>query len=605
MVVWDRVDYIKEAQKQLKDENVYKKVNFKDQNLSELVDKSNHFFRGLKTKGCITDKNLKYFTYQYKKACNLGKLYLLPKIHKRLSEVPGRPVISNCGAPTEKVSEFLDFHLKSIMQEGASYIKDTADFQDKIKNLRVPKDAFLVTADVVGLYPNIPHEAGLKSLKEALDRRREKKISTEDLVKMAEFVLKNNYFEFDRSVYQQVSGTAIATKFAPPYACIFMDRLENSFLETQSLKPLVWLRYIDDIFFIWTHSEEELKEFMRELNSFDTNIKFTYEYSDKKVSFLDLQVDIVEGKLITSLFVKPTDRHQYLHYSSCHPEHTKRSIIYSQTLRLKRLCSLEKDFKEKLSEMKSWFLKRGYPERIIDYEIEKVNFRENKKKSGINKRKGVPFVVTYHPKLKNLSKIIKDNLYLLYMNDEVKKTFTPSPMISFRSSRKISSYIVRAKLYPLERTVGSSKCGKKRCEVCDVISETDTFSSTVTGESFKINHKFNCNDKCLVYLATCKICNKQYTGQTTDSFRSRWNNYKSKSRKFDRNEKCMQEYLYSHFASEGHNGFLEDVSIALIDKTDGSDPTKRETFWMHTLKTLAPYGLNVEDGIENIRAMSR
>ena len=285
VVVWDRVDYIKEAQKQLKDENVYKKLNFKNQNLSELVDKSSHLFRGLKTKGCITDKNLKYFTYQYKKACNLGKLYLLPKIHKRLSEVSGRSVISNCGAPTEKISEFLDFHLKSIMQEGASYIKDTADFQDKIKNLRVPKDAFLVTADVAGLCPNIPHEAGLKSLKEALDRRREKKISTEDLVKMAEFVLKNNYFEFDRSVYQQVSGTAIGTKFAPPYACIFMDRLENSFLEIQSLKPLVWLHYIDDIFSIWTHSEKELKEFMRELNSFDTNIKFTYEYSDKKVHF--------------------------------------------------------------------------------------------------------------------------------------------------------------------------------------------------------------------------------------------------------------------------------------------------------------------------------
>ena len=84
-VVWDGVDYIKEALKQLKDENVYKKVNFKDQNLSELVDKRNHFFKGLKTKGCITDKNLKYFLYQYKKASNLGKLYLLPKIHKRLS----------------------------------------------------------------------------------------------------------------------------------------------------------------------------------------------------------------------------------------------------------------------------------------------------------------------------------------------------------------------------------------------------------------------------------------------------------------------------------------------------------------------------------------
>ena len=152
-------------------------------------------------------------------------------------------------------------------------------------------------------------------------------------------------------------------------------------------------------------------------------------------------------------------------------------------------------------------------------------------------------------------------------------------------------------MHPLEWTVGSSKCGKKRCEMRDVISETDTFSRTVTSESFKINHKFNCNDKCLVYLATSKISNKQCTGQTTDSFRSRGNNYKSKSRKFDRTEKCMQEYLYSYFGNEGHNGFLEDVSIALIDKTDGSDPTKRDTFWMHTLKPLAPYGLTVEDGI--------
>ena len=65
----------------------------------------------------------------------------------------------------------------------------------------------------------------------------------------------------------------------------------------------------------------------------------------------------------------------------------------------------------------------------------------------------------------------------------------------------------------------------------------------------------------------------------------------------------MQKYLYSHFESEGHNGFLEDVPITLIDKTDGSDPKKRETFWMHTLKTLPPYGLNVENGISNSAAM--
>ena len=54
---------------------------------------------------------------------NLGKLYLLPKIHKRLSNVRGRPVISNCGAPTEKVSEFRNCHMQTLMRKGWSYLE--------------------------------------------------------------------------------------------------------------------------------------------------------------------------------------------------------------------------------------------------------------------------------------------------------------------------------------------------------------------------------------------------------------------------------------------------------------------------------------------------
>ena len=94
--------------------------------------------------------------------------------------------------------------------------------------------ALLVTADVVGLYPNIPHEAGLKALKEALDKRKNRNIPTNDLTRMTEFVLKHNYFEFTEQVKLQISGTAIGTKFAPTYACIFMDDVESKFLKTQS-----------------------------------------------------------------------------------------------------------------------------------------------------------------------------------------------------------------------------------------------------------------------------------------------------------------------------------------------------------------------------------
>ena len=77
---------------------------------------------------------------------------------------------------------------------------------------------------------------------------------------MAEFVLKNNIFEFNGNVKQQVAGTAIGTKFAPPYACIYMDEVETEILKKQELNPLVWFRCIIDIFFIWNHSDDKLLE---------------------------------------------------------------------------------------------------------------------------------------------------------------------------------------------------------------------------------------------------------------------------------------------------------------------------------------------------------
>ena len=116
--------------------------------------------------------------------------------------------------------------------------------------LYIAQDALLVTTDVVGLYPSIPHQVGLKALKETLDTRENRNIATNDLIKMAEFVLKNNYFDFNGQVKQKISGAAIGTKFAPIYTCIFMDDIESKFLETQSLQPLIWFRYIDDVFFM-------------------------------------------------------------------------------------------------------------------------------------------------------------------------------------------------------------------------------------------------------------------------------------------------------------------------------------------------------------------
>ena len=122
----------------------------------------------------------------------------------------------------------------------------------------------------------------------------------------------------------------------------------------------------------------------------------------------------------------------------------------------------------------------------------------NNRKVNSKTEKGITFCNHISPQIKILQKMIDKNLYLFHMNREVKKAFKPKPMISCKSSDKINSYLVQAKLYPINRIVGCYKCGSKHWEVCKYITETDTFTSTVTWlQTFKINHCFDCNDKCL------------------------------------------------------------------------------------------------------------
>ena len=144
---------------------------------------------------------------------------------------------------------------------------------------------------------------------------------------------------------------------------------------------------------------------MMEFNDFNP-----YEFSETGINFLDLNIKFSNGKLQTSLYIKRTDCHQQFHFQSSRPKHTKESTVYSQTLRVSRACPQEQDYKNYCNQMKSWLLKCSYPEHLIDTEVKKVKFksREKTKKS---ESKGVRFVVTYHPSLNCLQKIIRGNTY--------------------------------------------------------------------------------------------------------------------------------------------------------------------------------------------------
>ena len=254
--------------------------------------------------------------------------------------------------------------------EVKSYIKDADDFLKKLCSLpNLPDDTILCTADVVGFYPNIPHDEGLSALRKRLDLRQEEDVTTSTLVELAEVVLKKNIFTFLEKSLKQKWGTVISTKFAPPYSILFMAELEEEILSEIELKIYLCWRYIDDIFFLWEHGEEKLKKFIEYLNEKHPPIKFTAKWSQTSINFLDVTVSFIRGKITTDLYVKAEDSHQFLHSSSRHPCHCRKGIPYSQALCLNRTCSVPTSFDRRCNDLEKRLLERGYTEREVQKEI--------------------------------------------------------------------------------------------------------------------------------------------------------------------------------------------------------------------------------------------
>ena len=180
LIVRDREDYLKEARKQLEDKEVYLEVPNDSSALVRTIIKS---LEKIRKRGNLSQDTLDYFLVKDPK---FARFCVLPKVHKRLYDVPGRPVISNCSFYTENIFSFLDFHLQPLAQKVKSYIKDTNHFLRKIKELgQLPEGTILCTIDVIGLYLNIPHDEGLAFLKDFLDSRVDKQVTTDTLIELA------------------------------------------------------------------------------------------------------------------------------------------------------------------------------------------------------------------------------------------------------------------------------------------------------------------------------------------------------------------------------------------------------------------------------------
>ena len=272
------------------------------------------------------------------------------------------------------------------------------------------------------------------------------------IIEFSELVLTSNHFKFLGQNYLQMSGTAMGTKMAPSYANLFMGVLEQQMLSSYKYKPLAYFRYIDDIFMIWTEGEETLNEFLTHCNNQNKHIQFEQTISKNWIPFLDVSVILENGKLTTDLYSKPTDKHQYLYSTSCHPKHTKTSLPYCLALRLRRICSTDTLFQKRTHEMKRHLLKRGYKNGCIQDAINKASSvtREealtNKRNQKILKR--VPFVITYNPMLPNIPKILNESHTILHASERCAEVFQEVPLVSYRRARNLCDMLVSKRLAP-------------------------------------------------------------------------------------------------------------------------------------------------------------
>ena len=448
IVIMDTQDYINTALKHLQDPQTYAPKD--TDHTQDVADQINSFILQLTNTGHLTKQIANYI--QPKTPPRTPIFYYLPKIHKPNN--PPRPIISGCDSPTDNLSKYLTAIFNPIAQAQPSYLKDTKHLLQIIQQYpELPHNTILCTADVTSLYTNIPHEEGIQVILDALDTHRHllpPNTPNNTIINTClQFILKHNYFSFLNKHYQQTQGTAMGTKMAPPYANIFMSHIEQQITHKYRQHIILWQRFIDDIIFIWEGSLSLLQEFMAHANAFHNTIKFTFEYSLTEIHFLDILIFMDKSRrLQTTIYRKPTDKNLILHFSSHHPLHLKRNIIYTQALRYKRIISSPRKLDKELKTLKSIFLARGYPLRLIQQQISKAKLiprtllLKNKDKQHTTK---TLLKIPFHPQSNTLKTRIH-NTWSSTLTDEKLRTLWPSPPTFLnRTDKNLKELLIRTK----------------------------------------------------------------------------------------------------------------------------------------------------------------
>ena len=316
----------------------------------------------------------------------MASMALLIKVHKK--NFPGRAYVSQIDDPSYYICKELTRILNPLDEKGESFLQDTYHFKDSIKDLEVQDTDWMGTLDIVGMFPNIPVAKTLEVVKMELERDEtlsgRTKWKVDDIMKLLQISIETFFKTMDGKIYFQRDGLPIGKSISKPLAGIYMHWFEKNFVfnDDNSLKHCLkfWKRQVDDVFFIWKGTKDELEVFVWHLNGVEMKIQFKMELEKEGfLPFLDVGISKSGGKLITKVYRKPTHTQQYINWASNHPKNMLLGVLKGLIHRAHVLCDLKEDLLEELALLKNVFISNGYPEKLVFKTIEESWAKETLK----------------------------------------------------------------------------------------------------------------------------------------------------------------------------------------------------------------------------------
>jgi hypothetical protein len=279
-----------------------------------------------------------YFQRSLQTYHRLPIFYGLPKVHKTPFTL--KPVVSGTNSLLAIFSDWLDYKLKELLPYVNSYIKDSSTVIKELKELHIPKEALLFSADATSMYTNVETPLGVASIQNFINDHRDKlppNYPAELITQILSIVMNYNVFSFADTFWIQLSGTAMGTPVACAYATITFGHHENTTILTNFRQSLLYYkRYIDDILGIWIppprNKNSTWNNFKETLNNWGT-LKWVIEEPSQNTHFLDLDISIQGHSIVTETYQKAMNLYLYIPPSSAHPPSCFKGLIAGELRR--------------------------------------------------------------------------------------------------------------------------------------------------------------------------------------------------------------------------------------------------------------------------------